>query len=118
MKKITDLSKAQQRVAEMLYQATLRDGGGYFMPMEDWRAYCNANSITMTRVFQAACEGLEIAPGAMLYVTRVEDLSALPEARTRARFVDLHALPGFMLTTGPVRRAYNPYTGEHDWHVG
>lgn len=117
MKKITDLSKAQQRVARTLYRATLWDGGGYFMPMMNWRAFCDANSITMLKVFQAAYDGLEIEPGKVLYVTRTEDLSALPRERVRAHLADLHMHPGFMMTTHPMRRVYDVYTGEVDWYA-
>lgn len=115
MKKITDLSKTQQRVARTLYRTVEQDGGGYFLPMENWRAYCSANSITMLRVFQAAYEGLEIEEGKVLYATRTEDLSALPSTQLRHVYGDLHMLPGFMMTDCPMRRVYDVYTGEPQW---
>ena len=115
MKKIEDLSEAQQRVARTLYRAVELDGGGYFLPFDNGRKFCGAGSVTLMRVCQAAYEGLEIEEGKTLYVTRTEDLSALPSTRIQARFVDLHMLPGLMLTAYPVRRVYVHSTGEYDW---
>lgn len=103
------MTPAQRKAACKAYAMTARLGVNW-LPMSEYRKLCACNTPTMAAVIAAASDGgIEFQGGNVLYAYRTEHIG---EARGDDWYGDV---PGYMLSTYPMVRKVNPYTGEMAW---